>query len=144
MKDAWERKLQNQFGAFCVKVLKNEAKYIQRDATFRSNRTVHFDCLSESGMAIAVTEDQYFSSDHVFEVLGMPIVVTGDTLAKAIAALPEYKRDVILLSYFLEMSDREIGERLNAVRQTVAKRRLVTLKELHEYLIKEGFDWPDG
>ena len=140
MKDAWERKLQNQFGAFCVKVLKNEAKYIQRDATFRSNRTVHFDCLSESGMAIAVTEDQYFSSDHVFEVLGMPIVVTGDTLAKAIAALPEYKRDVILLSYFLEMSDREIGERLNAVRQTVAKRRLVTLKELHEYLIKEGFD----
>ena len=29
------------------------------------------------------------------------------------------------------------------VRQTVSKRRLVTLKELREYLMKEGFEWPD-
>lgn len=27
--------------------------------------------------------------------------------------------------------------------QTVSKRRLVTLKELREYLMKEGFEWPD-
>ena len=37
----------------------------------------------------------------------------------------------------------EIGEKLNLVRQTVSKRRLTTLKELHDYLIKEGFEWPD-
>ncbi len=50
---------------------------------------------------------------------------------------------MILLSYFLGMSDREISERLNVVRQTISKRRLVTLKELREYLMKEGFEWPD-
>ena len=50
---------------------------------------------------------------------------------------------MILLSYFLGMSDREIGERLNAARQTVSRRRLNTLKELREYLMKEGFEWPD-
>ena len=49
----------------------------------------------------------------------------------------------ILLSYFLEMTDREISEKLNIVHQTVSKRRLVTLKELREYLMKEGFEWPD-
>jgi RNA polymerase sigma factor (sigma-70 family) len=69
--------------------------------------------------------------------------VTGNLLAEAIAQLPEGKRDVILLSYFLGMSDREISERLNVVRQTISKRRLVTLKELREYLMKEGFEWPD-
>ena len=57
--------------------------------------------------------------------------------------MPEDKRNVILLSYFLGMSDREISERLNVVRQTISKRRLVTLKELCEYLMKEGFEWPD-
>ena len=31
MKDFYEQRIQNQFGAFCVKVLKNEARYIQRE-----------------------------------------------------------------------------------------------------------------
>ena len=59
------------------------------------------------------------------------------------STVPADKRDVILLSYFLGMSDREIGERLNAARQTVSRHRLNTLKELREYLMKEGFEWPD-
>ena len=33
MKDSYEQRIQNQFGAFCVKVLKNEAGYIQREYT---------------------------------------------------------------------------------------------------------------
>lgn len=57
--------------------------------------------------------------------------------------MPEDKRDVILLSYFLGMNDREISERLNVVRQTISKRRLITLKELREYLMKEEFEWLD-
>ena len=81
--------------------------------------------------------------EHVFEVQGLSVVVTGDLLADAIIQLPEGKRDVILLSYFLGMSDREISERLNVVRQTISKRRLTTLKELREYLMKEGFECPD-
>ena len=70
------------------------------------------------------------------------MVVTGDLLAGALMQLPESKRDVILLSYFLGMTDREISDKLNIVRQTVSKRRLVTLKKLREYLVKEGFEWP--
>lgn len=87
--------------------------------------------------------DRYFMGDHVFEVHGLPVVVSGDLLAEAIACLPAGKRDVILLSYFLGMSDREISQRLNLVRQTVSKRRLVSLKELREHLTKEEWEWPD-
>jgi hypothetical protein len=29
------------------------------------------------------------------------------------------------------------------VRQTISKRRLVSLKELRKFLEKEGFEWPD-
>lgn len=47
------------------------------------------------------------------------------------------------IGIFFRMSDREISERMNVVRQTISKRRLVTLKELRKYLIKEGFEWPD-
>ena len=138
MKDSYEQRIQNQFGAFCVKVLKNEAGYIQREYTR----------LRDQGKSLGELEqtavwDKHFMDEHVFDVQGLPVVVTGDLLADALAQLPEGKRDVILLSYFLGMTDREISDKLNIVHQTVSKRRLTTLKDLREYLMKEGFEWPD-
>lgn len=143
MKDSLELHIQNQFGAFCTRVLKNEARYIQRKYTRRRDQEKSLDDLTASELEQTAMWDKHFMDEHVFEVQGLPVVVTGNLLADAIAQLPEGKRDVILLSYFLGMSDREISERLNVVRQTISKRRLTTLKELREYLMKEGFEWPD-
>ena len=124
-------------------MLKNEARNIQRDYARLRDREKSLDDLNASELEQTATVDKYFMDEHVFEVLGLPVVVTGNLLAEALAQLPADKRDVILLSYFLGMSDREIGERLNAARQTVSRHRLNTLKELREYLMKEGFEWPD-
>ena len=143
MKDSYEQRIQNQFGGFCVKVLKNEARYIQREYARRREQETSLDDLTANELEQTASKDRYFNDEHVFEVMGIPVVVTGNLLADAIAQLPEEKRNVILLSYFLGMSDREISERMNVVRQTISKRRLVTLKELRKYLIKEGFEWPD-
>ena len=143
MKDSYEQRIQNQFGGFCVKVLRNEARYIQREYARRREQEKSLDDLTANELEQTASKDRYFNDEHVFEVMGIPVVVTGNLLADAIAQLPEEKRNVILLSYFLGMSDREISERMNVVRQTISKRRLVTLKELRKYLIKEGFEWPD-
>ena len=143
MKDSNEQRIQNQFGSFCVRVLKNAARNIQRDYARLRDLEKGLDDLNASELEQTATVDKYFMDEHVFEVLGLPIVVTGDLLAEAIAQLPKDKRDVILLSYFVGMNDREISERLNVVRQTISKRRLTTLKELRKYLMKEGFEWPD-
>lgn len=143
MKDSYEQRIQNQFGGFCARVLKNETRYIQREYARRRDQEKSLDDLIASELEQTAMWDKYFMDEHVFEVQGFPVVVTGNLLAEAIAQLPEDKRDVILLSYFLGMNDREISERLNVVRQTISKRRLITLKELREYLMKEGFEWPD-
>lgn len=143
MKDSNEQRIQNQFGAFCTRVLKNEAKYIQREYNRRRDQEKSMEDLTASELEQAAMMDHYFMDEHIFVVQGLPVVVTGDLLAEALAHLPEDKRDVILLSYFLGLNDREISERLKVVRQTISKRRLVTLKELREYLMKEGFEWPD-
>lgn len=138
MKDSYEQRIQNQFGAFCVKVLKNEARYIQREYARLWDQEKSLGELEQT-----VVWDKHFMDEHVFNVQGLPVVVAGDLLADALVQLPEGKRDVILLSYFLGMTDREISDKLNIVHQTVSKRRLTTLKELREYLMKEGFEWPD-
>ena len=101
MSNANERRIQNQFGGFCVRVLKNEALNIRREhARFRECEK-SLDDLKTAELEQTATTDQYFMDEHVFEVLGLPVVVTGDLLAEAIAYLPEDKRNVILLSYFL-------------------------------------------
>ena len=46
----------------------------------------------------------------------------------------ERKRDIILLSYFLDMSDAEIGELLNVVRTTVFRHRKSALAKIKQYL----------
>ena len=112
MKDSYEQRIQNQFGAFCVKVLKNEALHIQRDYAGLRDQEKSFGELTTSELEQTAVWDKHFMREHVFEVLGLPVIVTGDLLADALAQLPEGKRDVILLSYFLEMTDREISEKL--------------------------------
>ena len=62
-------------------------------------------------------------------------VLVGDAYGAGLielAKLLREKRDVILLSYFMDMSDREIGELLDMVRRTVQHRRTDTLAELRK------------
>ena len=143
MKDPYEQRVQNQFGGFCTRVLKNEAARIHNEYAKQRDREKSLGALTSGELSQIATVDKPFENEHIFEVLGKPVVVTSDLLAEAIAKLPEDKRDVILLSYFLGMSDREISEQMNVVRQAISKRRAKTLKELREYLEKEGFEWPE-
>ena len=143
MSDSNEQRIQNQFGGFCVRVLKNEANNIHREHARLRDREKSLDDLNAAELEQTATADKYFMGEHVFEVLGLPIVVAGDLLAEAIAQLPKDKRDVILLSYFVGMNDREISERISISRQAVTRRRNNALKELREYLAREGMECLD-
>lgn len=143
MKDSYEQRIQNQFGGFCTWVLKNEANRIHNEYARQREMEKSLDAVTPEELEQIAVMDQYFQDDHVFEVLGKQVVVTGDLLADAIAKLPDRKRDIILLTYFLGLTDREISKYLNIVHQTVSKNRIRILKELREILEKEGFEWPE-
>ena len=133
MKNSYEQRVQNQFGGFCTRVLKNEANRILNEYARQRDREKSLDELSPDELAQAASYDKYFQDEYVFEVLGQKVFVVGDLLAEALSQLPEDKG----------MTDREISEQLNVVRQAISKRRSGILKELREYLEKEGFEWPE-
>lgn len=141
MKDSVEQRIQNQFGGFCTRVLKNEANRIHNEYARQRELEKSLEDMTPEELEQTAVMDKYFHDDHVFEVLGKQVVVTGDLLAEAIAKLPDRKQDIILLSYFLGLSDREISEHLHVVRQAVSKHRAGILRELREILQKEGFEW---
>lgn len=81
-----------------------------------------------------VTNDTYMFGD-TFTVSGHEIAVYDECLAKALHRLPAKKRTVILMSFYLGMSDAEVGRTLNRAASSIHTRRvsaLAMLKRLME------------
>lgn len=116
------------------KVLRNEARDYLDELARRRSREISFSELPVEVMEQLSVCDDYFAEDRTFDVLGYIVQIASDELAEAITSLPAEKRNIILLSYFLEMTDMEIAELLNMVRSSVAYRRTATLKLLKELM----------
>lgn len=131
------RQIVNQFCKFCTRLLKNEANDVYREQT-RGQRYKNKITISplEDVKRVGIYDD-YFKGGNIFTIDDTVIVIADDELASAIRKLPQNKRDVILFSYFLGMSDVDIGKRLNLIQQTVFKRRKSALKLLQKILVEE-------
>ena len=135
----WEKRC--AFNAYCKKALKFEASNAQRDVRHHQLREVAFSSLSLQEEEQLFTNDRYFAGeeadDKSFFVAGMEI--TPKLLVDAIHALPEEKRDAVLLYYFFDMSDPEIAKLLNLSRSTVQYRRTSSFELLKRYLEERAY-----
>ena len=122
--------VRHQFDSVCRKILRNESRNYNKQLARRSEKEVSLSDLSEKELGQLYAMDVYPSDSTYFDVLEYRIGVKDDRLAAALAALPSQKRDVILLSYFLDMKDTEIAEKLKVVGSTIHRRRTSSLKEL--------------
>lgn len=125
-----EEDTQRVFDCYCKRILKNEAINIQKHNQYMNSKQVSFTELTPEQLAQICTYDEYSSDYSRFKVLEYDIAVKDELLAEALQELPERKRDIILLSYFLDYNDVEIAELLNLVRRTVNDQRNKALKDL--------------
>ncbi|HBN28965.1 MAG TPA: hypothetical protein DEF85_02275 [Clostridiaceae bacterium] len=129
-----EQSKQHAFDSFCKKILKHEARDYYDELKRQNSREITFSDLSVKEMEQLHTVDKYFVTEQIFTALGLDVIVTDDVIAGALESLSERKRDIILLSYFLELSDREIGDKLNMLRSTVQYQRTSTLRQLKKFM----------
>lgn len=66
------------------------------------------------------------------------IVREMDDDTAILLSLSGRKRQIILLAYFLDWTDQQIGERFHVVRSTVQAARTKALKEMRDLLEKQG------
>lgn len=115
--------------------LKGEAVNYYKHMDYRRKHEVSISEVSEKELSRFFTMDEYEVENHQFQVLGYDIEVRDALIAEALKNLPEKKRNVILLSYFMEMSDADIAREMNVVRSTIhehRKRSLEILKTVME------------
>jgi RNA polymerase sigma factor (sigma-70 family) len=135
-----ENRIRHQFDCYCKKILKYRVYDYYRKMKRRRAREVSFNELSEQGLEKLSGTDEYFKDACHFHVLGRDITVSDEQIAEALNALPVDQRDIILLSYFLDMTDREIAERMDIVRRTVAYRRASTLRKLKKFMEGNAYE----
>lgn len=123
MNPSHERNKQHAFDSFCKKVLKNEVRNYYVEAKRQRERETLFSELSAQEAELLFMLDEYPSEQSMFSVLEYDVAIKSELLADALAALPEQKRDIILLYHFLGMTDKEIGGLLNMAHQTVQYQR---------------------
>jgi RNA polymerase sigma factor (sigma-70 family) len=128
--------IRHRFDYFCKKTLKGTARDYYKKQKKLGEREISLNEVSEAELSKLAAEDVYPSDETIFDVQGEAIGIFDDDLADALRQLPQDKRDIVLLSYITGMTDKEIAERMDMVRRTVAHRRATTLQELKQ--IMEG------
>jgi len=130
--------VQHQFDSFCRKVLKGEASNYRKALARRWRYEVNFSELSEKELNKLYVMDEYSNDYYLFQVMGYDVEVKNELIGEALESLPEKNRSIILLSYFMDMSDAEIGELMNLVRTTIYRHRTSALQQIKKYV--EGKD----
>lgn len=128
---------QHTFEHFCKQILRNEKNDYHRELKQQGGHEVLFCELPPHTLEQLAVWDKYFQDTYLFEIMGFEVAVADELLAEALKTLPQDRLQIILLSYFGEMSDREIAERLNLIRRTVSHRRKSALRKLQK--IMEGY-----
>ena len=114
--------------------IRNESANAFRQVRVQQDRFVSLSDLSEEGSEALATYDLYPWEYTSFPVDGDVILIKDDRLADALTVLPQSLRDIFLMYWFLELADREIGEKLSLPRRTVNHRRQRAYELLKELM----------
>ena len=127
-----------RFDSYCKKVLQFEVMQYYHVKKIAEKHIVLIDDVPQSISSLFCRYDEYPSLQNWFYVFGQEIEVKNSFLADALTELTGEQQTIILAHYFLEMSDREIGERLKLSVKTVNRRRHSALQRLSQELCGES------
>ena len=131
---SYKEKVEHQFDTLVKTVLTGEVKNAKAEIAKRERREITFSALGDWFVDSLCTYDEHESDYFSFEVNGYDIIIKDDLLGEAVNSLSEKKRNIILMSYFLDMTDKQIGELLNLLRSTVTYQRHSALEMLKKFM----------
>ena len=132
--------VRNQFEYVGKRSLKAEKIDYLRHMNYRRKHEIMFSELSETELNKLTMVDEYSIDSRWFQVRGYDIEVKDSLIVEALETLTERKREVVLMSYFLEMSDAEIARKMNLVRSTICEHRKRSLNLMKEVLEERKSD----
>lgn len=135
----YQEKIVNQFDYFCKQAISAEQKNYFKHLRRVSRKEVSFSMLGERTVNQFSVFDKKPSDCHQFKIDGTSVYVENERLVEMLKELSNRQREVLLMHYFLDMSDSEIGEILEVDRTTVYRNRMKALKILRKMMEDENY-----
>ena len=99
-----------------------------------SKHEVSFSEIGDYLVSQFATVDSYSTDFQIFMLNGITIGIENDLLSEALRDLPSNKRNILLLFYFMNMSDSEISEMVKLNRSTVYRHRTSGLAMMKKFM----------
>ncbi|EAC3952701.1 MULTISPECIES: RNA polymerase sigma factor [Bacilli] len=130
----YEKTIEHQFDSFCKTVLKNQARNIYAENKRRNERFISLESLTPAELSKLSVYDTYEAECIWFLVNNYEIPIADILIAQAIESLSKRQQDIILLSFFLSMSDVDIAELMNLAKSTVHYHKVNALNKLRKFM----------
>jgi len=138
-----EQKTEMQYDRWIKKSLGNELKNFHTEAAQHAEHEALFCEFDED--QVEAFEDKYAGDaydyvDSEFQVLQYSVAVRNALLHDALSLIDGKSRGIILMAFWLEMTDLEISEETGIPRSTVNAIKHKTYKNLKKILEDNGYD----
>ena len=110
--------VRRKFCTYCIKVLHGEALNYLDELDRQREREVIFSELLKKDLDALYCCDDYDMADYL-TVMGRQVPVRDEWISMALKKLPVKKREIILMLYFLNMTEKEIADCLKLVQSTI-------------------------
>lgn len=134
---SFESAIRLQFDCLIRKVIDRTVENYYMELGRRAKHEIPFCDVTETDLNHAGVIDEYSVEYSVFLVYGIEIHVYDERLCKAIQKLKDRQRNIILMFYFLDMSDTEIGEIIGISICSVYRGRMRALSIIRENYTEE-------
>lgn len=127
------------FNTFCKVILRNAAHNAYRDFGRKQKYEISLDYLMSEMPFEPFTIDNYidqYDKPTVFAVKEQEIIVASKRLVDTLLNLPEQRRNVLLMYFFLGYTDTETGEEYRRIRSTANYWKHAALKRLRKEWLK--------
>ncbi|HFL2546740.1 TPA: RNA polymerase sigma factor [Clostridioides difficile] len=129
-----EKTIEHQFDSFCKTVLRNYARDIYDENKRRNDYLVSLESLSLAELSKLSILDDYDSNYICMVSYDYNIRIEDVLMAQAIGKLTKRKQDIILLSFFLNMTNADIATLMDLAENTIHYLKTNALKELKELM----------
>ena len=133
--EQYREHIEHTFNAFCKIVLYHAALGAYKKIRKKQQFEVSLDYLRKFDFEPIAITDEYFEKydvPTVFTVRGKTVIVESEQLAAALLRLPEKRREILFLRYYLSYNDEEIGKLFGVCRSTIFHRRKRALRLLRK------------
>ncbi len=131
---SFQTTIENQFDYICKRAMDDERKDYMKFLSRQSKREISFSDLGDYLVNQFSVVDSYSTDFQIFTCNGFTVGVESDLLSAALRNLPDKKREIILLYYFMDMNDTEIADQLKLNRSTVYRNRTSGLAFIKKFM----------